>query len=475
MKFIIKILFALLLTMEVFAQGGGSVALSDARSVALGKTYTISSRGINSIGINPANLAIETGRTVELKTIFPVPNLSYIVGNDFFSIEDYNYFFSGTTDANGEKTGKTLTDDEKQQFKDLFSNGSALYTEFNLPIFSVVVNAGEKIGSFGFSMSDKAALKVDIPTAMFDIFLDGIRKGGLYSLDDLDIQSWYIREYSLSYARKLPKLFPKYVDNINVGVSLKLVQGFAYAGIEQLNTFITIDETNNSVTVNSDVIANMAFSPNLGVKYDFEPDSLDKESDVGPFMTPAGTGVGFDLGISADVNEQLSVGFAITDMGSITWDTEAAEYVTTTPVYTFNDITDQELVDSLRDAVVGEGKFVESFSTGLPTALRLGAMYKFNYKFPMMVAVDYNQGFNNLPGNSKQPRFSIGYEVHPLSWLPVRTGFSFGGRAGFGWGFGIGFNASFLEINLATSSMNSFVAGNSAKIVGFALGSRWKF
>ena len=121
MKLLIKIFIALLFTLEVFAQGGGSVALSDARSVALGKTYTISSRGINAFGINPANLAIETDRTVELKTIFPIPNLSYIIGNDFFSIEDYNYFFGGEVNAAGETVGKTLTDGEKQEFKDLFS------------------------------------------------------------------------------------------------------------------------------------------------------------------------------------------------------------------------------------------------------------------------------------------------------------------------------------------------------------------
>lgn len=475
MKLLIKIFIALLFTMEVFAQGGGSVALSDARSVALGKTYTISSRGINAFGINPANLAIETDRTVELKTVFPIPNLSYIIGNDFFSIEDYNYFFSGEVNAAGETTGKTLTDTEKQEFKDLFTNGSALYTEVNVPIFAVVVNAGEKIGSIGFSMADKMAFKVDIPTSLFDIFLDGFQKGQTYSLDDLDIQSWYIREYSLSYARTLPQIFPKLADEINVGLSLKLVQGLAYAGIEQLNTNIQVDEVGNAITVNSDIIANTAFSPSFGLKYDFEPDSLEKDSNPGFFNDPAGTGFGFDLGISAKINDQLSVGFAITDIGSITWDTEAAEYSSATTSYTLNDLTEKAKTDSLVDAILGEGAAVESFSTGLPTTLRLGAMYQFTYKFPMMVALDYNQGFNNLPGNSSQPRFSLGYEVYPLSWLPVRTGFSVGGRAGFGWGFGFGFNTSILEVNFATSSMNSFVAGNSAKIIGFALGSRWKF
>jgi hypothetical protein len=92
----------------------------------------------------------------------------------------------------------------------------------------------------------------------------------------------------------------------------------------------------------------------------------------------------------------------------------------------------------------------------------------------MLVAFDYDQGFNDSPGNSITPRFSVGAEWLPFGWLNIRTGLTVGGLDGYGWALGLGLDAGLVEFNFATSNMNQVVGGNSAKMYTVAFGSRWK-
>ena len=134
-------------------------------------------------------------------------------------------------------------------------------------------------------------------------------------------------------------------------------------------------------------------------------------------------------------------------------------------------------MDSIKNKIIGKGEYINGFSTNLPTALRAGVSYYLTNVIPgsVLLAFDYNQGFNDFPGNSKIPRFSLGAEWSPLGWFNFRTGFSVGGIDGFGWALGVGLDAGIVEFNFATSEMNQFVMGNSAKMYTVAFDSRWKF
>ncbi|NWF90762.1 MAG: hypothetical protein HXY50_15050 [Ignavibacteriaceae bacterium] len=94
----------------------------------------------------------------------------------------------------------------------------------------------------------------------------------------------------------------------------------------------------------------------------------------------------------------------------------------------------------------------------------------------LTLGFDYNQGFNNLPGNSKSPRLSMGFEWKPGDWIPyLRTGVSIGGADEFAWAVGLGMYTEVIEFNFATSYFQAVVAPNSAKQISVAFGSRWKF
>jgi hypothetical protein len=462
--------FAVILSLSCysFAQFG-SVGIVDAKSMSLGKTYNANTDGIYSIGINPANMMFSPSSHFEFSTVLPLPALSMRVGTNFMSFDDFNYFFGG---VNG--NARYLTSSDKQKLFGLFSNSGKVFMNASFTTFSAMYKANSEVGAFGFSMADFIGGGFTVPKAIVDLGLNGNNPGQVYSFNDVDAQGWWIREYSLSYARELPEIRQSFFDKIAVGLSIKMVQGFAYFGVDHVNTNLTTG-TGNQLSFTSQWMIKSAFSSDFGKIYDYDSLNTSKSS-VGPFLTPAGTGVGLDFGVSAAYDKVWRFSLAITDIGKINWDQNTAEYSGNGNI-SITDLTDSTQRQNLQDTLRGKGHATSGFSTDLPTAFRLGASYNLVDVIPgtLLVAMDYNQGFNNVPGNSKIARWSLGADWGPFGWLNVRTGFSVGGVDGFGWAFGIGLNTGTLEFFFATSDMNQVVIGNSAKMFTVSIGSRWNF
>jgi Family of unknown function (DUF5723) len=462
-----SLIFTLCLSVELFAQYG-SVGSYDARSMGMAKTYTATSRGINSIGINPANLMYSENGHFEFSTILPLPTTSVRSGTDFLSIEDFNYYFGGV-----DGHSRYLNDQDKERLNNLFKNGGDVFLNASTRIFSATWKINDKIGALGFSISDFMGGYMKIPQALIEIPLYGNTIEQVYSFSEANIKSWWLRDYSISYAREIPN--SKFFKNLFAGITLKYINGFYYVGTNRVNTSL---ETNSRYEIlgTADMIGYSSFSQNFGVNYDF--DSTEYQSSFSPFPSPAGNGFGMDLGLSASLSPVLNVSFAVTDLGTIKWNERAAKYSALGDIYV-NDISNKDQIDSLGDKITGKGEYISDFTTTLPTALRFGASYLMNSGIipgTLLVGLDYNQGLNDFPGNSIEARFSIGAEWKPMDWIPyIRTGLSFGGWAGFNWAFGLGINAGLVELNFATSDMNSLVAPNSAKHLSVSFGSRWKF
>ena len=457
----------MLFSFSAYAQYG-SVGITNARSMGLGRTYNSVSTGIFAVGINPANLT--QSNTLEITTVLPLPAVSIRTGTNFISLEDINYFFGG---VNGE--ARYLTEADKEKFNSLFEQGGAAFLNANAGLFSVSFKPKSELGTFAFSINDFTSTKVNIPEALIDIALTGNPVGKTFNLDDADIKSWWIRTYSLSYAREIPGL--RIFQNFAAGITLKYVQGFSYIGTQKNNTTFTTG-SNAEVSGQADIVGYSAFSDNFGVKYDF--DTVSQKSKLSLFPNPAGTGYGFDAGFSASLNNNWMISLSVTDIGKIKWTENVAEFKSFGYIY-LDDIADKDQRDSLKETITGDSRSIKYIKTNLPTTLRFGTSYligKELNRWPgsLLVAFDYNQGFNEMPGNSLEPRFSIGTEWKPMDWIPfLRTGFSYGGGLGFCWAFGLGIDAGIVELHFATSDMQSVVLPNKMKTVSVSLGSRWKF
>lgn len=461
-------LLSLLLLIQVLlkAQTTGNLANSDAISSGMGNSATASSRGIYAIGRNPANLALGNQGRVEFSTLLPVPSVSMTLGTNFLSISQYNHYFSGIT----------MDSAEKDNFKSIFKDGGRIFGNLNAEYLSLFVNSGKNTGSFAFSIADVAGINVSFPKGIIELAMDGNTIGKLYDFGGTDFKASWLRTFSLNYARDITDLSGLRVKTLSAGIGIKYVQGFAYVGSRRINSSFQTLEDGNKFLTHGDILFNSSFSPDMGVNYDF--DSLATSSgNMGVFPKAAGRGLGFDLGLSVEVNEAFSFGLSVTDIGKVKWTENCAEYISNHNLTT-SDITSQEAMDSIWNNLKGKGHYISDFSSDLPTALRIGASFKpdkYFEGFPadLTLVADYNLGFNNEPGNSKVGRFSVGAQYMPFAIWALRGGISVGGGQATALSFGTGLNLGVFELNIAAFSIVDYLKQNDAQRVNIAISSRW--
>jgi len=450
----------------------GSFGSADARSMSMGKTYNAVSRSIFSLGINPANIAIADNNSIEFNTVLPIPFLSLGTGTNFLDLKNINYYFGK---VNGQP--RILNDNDKQNLNSLFKNGGLVYTNASINLFSFSYNFNENIGSFAVAMKDFVEGEFRFPHGITDLLFNGNQLNQSYNINDAEVKSWWIREYSFSYARKLINIGGSKSDKIFAGISLKYVNGFFYIRNEGINSYLQTGDNNQiNVYANNRIVG--AFSNNFGFSY--SSDSTNQSGKASLFPIPTGTGYGFDLGLNTSLNKIWNISLSVTDIGKINW-TENTTLLSYAGQYSVTDLSQADVFDTLKSKFSESRDSTGSFVTNLPTALRLGASYFLNInssRFPgtLLFAFDFNQGLNDEPGNSLKTRVSFGTEWKPMDWIPyIRTGFSFGGLLGFHWGFGLGIDTGFLEFNIGTLDLQTLIAPNTGKNFSIALDSIWKF
>ena len=356
------------LTTAIIPQSG-SVGIDDAYSASLGKTYTIMSRGIYALGHNPANLALSDDKHWEL--VLP-PSIGLRAGTDFLTINEINYFFGGVQDSTGNTVGRFLNNNDKDRMRNLFKNGGNFIFDFSSLDFGFSIKPNDKIGAFGFSVQDVFSTKFTFPSGIVDLILTGNPIDKEYTFNDFRFTSWYLRTYTFAYAHDISFIFPKVFQSLSIGIAVKSVSGYGYANLEK-NTF-QFHTYHDSLTAYTDINFRTAVSPDFGVNYDFDSLGVKKNSKVSIFPQAAGNGMGFDFGLSAVVNDRLSVGFAITDIGSIAWKEGTAEHTSNQRV-SIDDVSDSTKRQTVIDSIKFKGNFIDGFSTDLPTTIRFGVAY----------------------------------------------------------------------------------------------------
>lgn len=479
MNIISKIIFiAATLSFSLYAQvgsGGGSYA----REMGLGNTYTASSRGLNSIGLNPANLAIKNYNKIEISTVLPVPELNAFGGSQVMSIKDYLYYFGGTDEKtpDGKRKARILTEDDKSNLIDLFNDNDLINSDFSLNLFSIGFFAYPELGVFTFSIKDRFAAQGAIDKNLIQFMMQGNKNTPSYHIENMALNSSYLREYAISFAKNLTPLVKNYFTGLYAGITVKYMQGFAYLELKQNDVKINTLPT-GELFVEGKVLTHSSVSPDFGVKYKFDENK--KTSNFTPFPTPSGSGVGFDIGFTAELNRATTVALSITDIGSVNWTKEVVEYKMDGSK-TIQDFTQKESTDSLKNIFDLKGKYIGEVSSSLPTALHAGISIRLDQLknsgifSKLLIAADYHQGFNNQPSNSTKPRISLGIEYGLLDWFNIRSGFSIGGKYGFRWSAGFGLDWPRFTFDITATDFNHLINGNNARQIGVAVGSKFRF
>ncbi|MGB2869690.1 MAG: DUF5723 family protein [Bacteroidota bacterium] len=446
---------------------------SNIRGVGMGRTYVASSRNVDALGINPANLGLEDRLP---GTILPFA-FGIRIGSEFLSYDLYQTYFTGVPDPAhpGTRIAKQLTNADKDQLLSSFPDiGSFLSTDVEVGLVGFSMQLG-KLGSIGFLMTEHIGARFDMPKDYFKIMTFGLDSAGSnYNLSGTSPSSWWWREYNISYAKRLP-VDLGFVKDLFVGIGVKFVRGYGIVQTEHYTSSfgnVPLGNGQYKLVGNFDFLARRSGA-----------DFLDKNTnaDFSPFPEPAGKGTGFDIGASSLVIFGLRVGVSVTDIGSISWDKNVVETEGVGGLV-ITDPFSQAGTDSLKDAIKGKERPGASFTTSLPTKLRIGAMVE-SEKLPllsflpgkMLIALDYNQGLNESMGNTTKPRISLGAEYRIIPLIPLRTGISMGGGDSFRWALGFGLDFYAVSFDLATENFGMLFSPKSFNMFSLATSLRIRF
>lgn len=432
------------------------------RGMGMARTYVSSSKGLDAVGINPANLAVEDDNF----TLSLAP-LGIHAGSDFLTYGLYNDYFTGVESSEG-RIGRQLEDADKQRILNAFRNGVGVVSaDVDVRLVGLSFQI-QSIGGFAFTITDEIAGDIRVPSDYLRFALYGNPPGSSYDFSQTSAKASWLREYALSYGGNLPH--PKFMEWLSIGAAVKLVQGYGYYEIQHSNTSFATSDI-------GELTGRVSYTARLaGV----DPTRQNSEFAIAPFGMPTyGNGTGFDLGLAGGMGSFMKIGVSLTDIGKVNWETSIEETSadTTLIVNDPNQVNDGAAIEN---ALNGKKKEGVPFSTSLPTTFRAGVSVQVDkilewWPGEMIVAADYNQGLAEVPGSTLYGRFSLGTEWKLLKFLPLRSGISFGGTDRLNYAFGFGFNLGFFDLDVATENMELLWSSDNVSHASVAVGTRFRF
>jgi len=417
---------------------------TDIRGLGMGRTGVAASRGLDAVGINPANLALPDGGNVTLSLM----HTGAEIGSDFLTYGLYNKFFTGVESPSG-RIAKNLSGSDKQELLDAFPGGIGRISADGeeRPIGLAIRFNG--FATFALTATERVAAVALVPSSYAKFLLEGMTPGSVYNFSGGAGGAVWTREYALSAGFDLPDVTP--FRSWSAGLSVKLVHGFAYAAVTRDNTWLS---------AGSDGV--------LDANIDLAGVSSHADFQNSPFPAPAGSGIGVDLGLSAELNGFLRAGISVTDIGSLRWDGDVREVFGAGRMH-LDDPTNSAQRDSLDNAVTGNTRPGGAFTVGLPTTLRMGVQVEMedvpwvkNFLFgEMTVACDYRQGFTDYPGSGRIGCLSLGMEYRPWNFFPIRTGVSFGGEDHYKFALGFGLKVWVIQLDVASDNIGWLFSNDS--------------
>ncbi len=444
---------------------------SNIRGLGMARTVNAASRGLNSLGVNPANL----GMGGEGLLSFDLIPFGIRVSSELISYDTYRDFFTGVPGPDGTRQPKFLTTQDKEKILEAFPQGVA-NTQFDFEVTALGVSFYHpSVGGIGVSVVEHIGTRLVIPKDYLGMFLYGLDSSGSnYNFNETNLSGWWWREYNISYGMKLPV---KLEDDIEfyAGIGVKYISGFGAMETERYVASIS-NERENANQYRAKLLFDYLVRRS-GVEI---ADPNREGANFSVFPQPAGSGFGVDLGFAARL-PGFDVHLSFTDIGSVTWKRNIVE---TFGKYNLEltDPFEKQNEDTIQAAIRGKNRPGSEFSTSLPTKVRIGVSIGADTSnrpswIPddLVLAADITQGFSESLGNSGTPRLSLGVEYRGIPVIPLRTGLSIGDDSRLRWAFGLGIDAHNFSFDLATENLGLLFSLQNFDLYSFAMGFRFRF
>lgn len=340
-------------------------------------------------------------------------------------------------------------------FLDALPKAARFKFGYDMDIFTLGI--GDKYGYNTFGIKSRTSAEVVLPKELFGFMKAGLATGD-YLIENTHVNGVSYVEFALTRSHKI-------IDNLNIGLGLKYLQGLAYVdgNIDQIDAQLSDDvwRVNTKGSVRASV-------PGVRYKYDQETGALSGMDDYSFNSSdiPTNSGFAVDLGAEYDFQdyvEGLKVSASISDLGFIKWNnlyrfaTDYDEYVEFRGFnqYDIDNPDDDKTIDNLGDAFKDMIRFYPkekdaSETIGLDATFRLGAEYT------MPFAEWLSAGELLTLRTGLYPYFSSNTSVclSPSDW------FDFVGNLGFSsygtsFGFMMNFHPSVINLFIAVDKFNA--------------------
>ena len=400
----------------------------DARGAGMGFSNAADTRGLEQVGLNPATLALPH----EFNFEFNLMSANAGVFNNSFERNFYDTYFT---------TGERLTDNDKALLLGAIPQ-SGLESRFSARVHTLALY----MPRFSLALSGVGDGYATVPREVFEIALNGNRDlGREYDLSNVEGSAWGGIQVSSGFAYPLSFGVDSWLDFLAIGVSGKYVVGMGY--FEVLNSegvFRNTDQTGAEMSLDAQIEARTA---------------------------RGGQGWAADLGVVTQSKDRsLTFSAAISNvLGSVNWETE-----TEGVLFSF-DGDSIALGDSDADSLVlseDSTYAINAFSSRLPVTFDVGVAYQALSR--LLVTAQYEQSFGDNMGIRPFTRFAFGTELKYIPFIPLRAGFSVGGRYGTSYAVGTGLDLKFWYIDVGVINHGG-VSASASKGLTVSATTRFRF
>ncbi len=313
---------------------------------------------------------------------------------------------------------------------------------------------GFSVGNFGLGVRGFAGMRASIPKDLIELSLYGNELGRTYDFSKLKLEYMEGLEANLGGAYTINMENNK---NLNVGVSIGYIYsstfGYEIDSGRAAPAYFAIDSIHAAFVSDSHYLA---ARDTVYFKY-----------------ADGGSGYRINLGVSSQLNKEVSVSLGLENVFSdIYWNTDPLQGMAYMNVRNFKlqSLLDSAFRDTFIDTLTMDTTNT-AFHTSLPRILRVGLTYKSSTQ-PVITYLDYEQGFTNGVFSTTVPKLSFGAEYSPISFIPLRLGFTVGGDVGFGFNIGVGLNVPYFFIDMGYSAHNGLFNSAEGHELTLAIGSR---
>ncbi|NQV37166.1 MAG: hypothetical protein HQ509_04060 [Candidatus Marinimicrobia bacterium] len=401
---------------------------SSAIEIGTANSNAIQARGLDVLGLNPANLGFNDNPRINVRG-FLLPSISVQLNSNSLTANWINTFLnSGELDQN--------------EIDDLMSVFEDNILEINQTVYFPIV--GVQIDKYAFMIKPEYVGSLGLPSDLIRFPFEGLKFGDQISFENGKTVAQAIVPISFATAFEIaiPQLSP-FVQNTYVGVGGKLLFGIGYGELTFVDGGILSQPT--SMTISNEIESKTA----LG-----------------------GFGFALDAGFAAVINDNMKANVSLNNLfGHLRWKNVEDGLFVTEGVFNrseFEEISNysNEQLDSLENAMIKvDTTFAgDPLSSKYPAYLLAGFEYS-NLVPNLDIIASYRQYFTDELGYSITPRLSVASIYYVGTILPLRAGISMGGPEGFQWSTGFGIHYRFYHFDFGFSQMGGFF--NNAK--GFAL------